>query len=344
MLKNLLRAIPLHTDNLSEGFVLVKEVGNIAYNKYAPFISAFRMDRKTFELTINKADLLSQPIVSVNEILKYLPNIQLPKPIKTYNDVKISSLLHDSEQSQEINDIKNQLRHYLYSGLITLEKVDYLIEVDKSRDNYVTYFLYDPIRYNTFHEELNKSLLNICRDWNNEEYTRLQKRIYELNSYPKSESAQKTSQYLDEVRFRFDEWSRNNGYEIQTVIDKRNNIDSTKQLSSSNSKKGRRINFRILYPKYIESNIRLMEKNKKLPNQKELSKFMNCSESTLSRMLNNKEDLTAISLLIVNVNNGKEQLPNFSTLDEQEKETLSILLDYFARTKANLIQPNFKKK
>lgn len=217
MLKDLLKGVPLQTDNLSEGFVLAKEFEKLEYNRYAPIISAFRMDKKTFELTINKADLFSQLIISLNEILKVFPNIEMPNPIKTYNDVKISSLLHDSEQSQEINEIKNQLSHHLYSDLITLEKVDYLIEVDKSRDNYVTYFLYDPIRYNTFEEVLNKSLLNLCIEWNDEEFNRLLERIDKLKSFPKSESAQRILQYLDEVRFRFNEWYTNNSVEKKTT-------------------------------------------------------------------------------------------------------------------------------
>ncbi|NMB81419.1 MAG: hypothetical protein GYA14_06335 [Ignavibacteria bacterium] len=330
---NKILSIPLSVENLTDGFILVNEIRKLEYNKYVPMISAFRLNKKTFELTINKADLFSQPIISLNEILKVFPNIEMPNPIKTYSDIKISLLLHDSEQSQEINEIKNQLRHYLYSDVVTLENINYLIEVDKSVENYISYYLYEPDEYRKFEDVLNKELLNICYEWNKEEYFRLLKRIEEVQKYSKSESAEKTMKYLDEVRFRFDEWFRFNNYSFLS----NNKTEGKKTIVNSRRNSSKRKNWKLLYPKYIEANIRLKDKFKRFPKQKEIAKYLNEPETAISRLVNKKEHLQNISLLMIEISKGKNELPHFKHLDENHLEILSEFIEEFTRNKYKII-------
>lgn len=221
MLKDLFKAIPLQTGNLAEGFVMAKIFKYLEYKRYAPIVNAFRLDKKTFELTVNRIDLFSQPIISLDKILEELKIIHLPNPLKVYKDMPISSLLTEPIQNKELEEIRNQLRHYSKSGndtvSISIDNVDYSIEVDKSVDNFISYFLYEPEEYIKFKNELSKELLNICYEWNKGEYSRLLRRMEEVEKYSKSESAEKTIKYLDEVRFRFDEWFREHNYDLNKL-------------------------------------------------------------------------------------------------------------------------------
>lgn len=142
-------------------------------------------------------------------------------------------------QNKEVEEIRNQLRHYLYSGgdIVTIEQKDYLIEIDKTLENFISYYLYEPDEYLKFENELNKTLLNICYEWNKNEYTRLLNRIEEVQKYSKSDSAEKTMKYLDEVRFRFDEWFRKNNLQpnlktVETILEQKTNLKSDEYLNN----------------------------------------------------------------------------------------------------------------
>ncbi len=111
-----------------------------------------------------------------------------------------------------------------------------------------------------------------------------------------------------------------------------------KKKGEDKKKSKKRINKTSLYKNYIQGTIRFRDEFKKLPNQKELVKFLgNYSESTLSRVMNNKQDLTSITLLMTGVQSGKETLNNYGVLDEYQNETLSMLMEEFVKNKLHLI-------
>jgi hypothetical protein len=209
MLNELLKSIPLKDNYLTEGFILVNQILKFEYKRYYPEISAYRMDNKTYEVTKNKIDMFSQPIFSLNELIKLYPQIVLPELQKNYLDIKIQPF-PENEPNLEVREIRNQLTSFLYSGTVTLNGIDYLVEVDKTIVNYISYFLYDHNEYISFEKKLNELFIQLCKNWNDSEYNRLLKRIEEINQYQKSSSAEKTSQYLEEVKFKFDEWYRLN--------------------------------------------------------------------------------------------------------------------------------------
>ena len=122
----------------------------------------------------------------------------------------------------------------------------------------------------------------------------------------------------------------------------KNNSYSKNKKTTINGKQKttirRRINYKLFYRNYIEAIIRLKDKYNKLPNQKQISKFTNYSETAISRLLNDKTHLTAISLLAIDVKNRKQKLPNFSTLNAEQDDTLEELLEYLSRFKGDIVR------
>ena len=146
MLNKLLSGIPLQANDLTEGFILVNQISKFEYKRYYPQISAYRMNNKTFEVTKNKLDMFSQPIISLNKLIEHYPHIVNPEPKKVYLEIKIQPF-PENEPDLEVREIRNQLTSFLYSGTVTLNGIDYLVEVDKTIVNYISYFLYDHNEY-----------------------------------------------------------------------------------------------------------------------------------------------------------------------------------------------------
>jgi len=214
ILNELLRGIPLQSESLSEGFILVKKNEKFEYKKYNPNLTVFRMDH-SFNITINKIDLFSQPIFSIDKLIENSHEINLPLPKKEFLNVNVGCI-PTSEPNYEIREIRMHLIDHPSTDFVSLDGVDYIIEVDKSKSEQLLldYLLFDPAEYIEFEKKLNAVFLEICKSWNDKEHNRLLKRIDELNHYPKSESAEKISKYLAEVKFKFDEWFRYNNVEL----------------------------------------------------------------------------------------------------------------------------------
>jgi len=205
--------------DLTELFVLTTQIEIFNENNFRISRKKFRMNKQSFELVEDKIfdDIFTVlPDSEKAEIISAISIIPKPSPEKFYKNVFVG-LIPEAEQNTEIREIRFKLRENHNSNIIIIGEKEYFIFVDKyihQDENLVDYCLYLPNEYILYRNKIEETSLVILKQWNEEEYGRLAARIDEINEYDKSDSAQKISIYLEDVRFQFEEWFRKNNFGI----------------------------------------------------------------------------------------------------------------------------------
>jgi hypothetical protein len=209
----------LNSQDLIELFILTTHIEMSNDNNFTSCRKMYRMNRKSYTLTEDKTfDDMFYDLSDIkkNEITSTISKNPKPSPEKTYKKVFVGCI-PEAEKNSEIREIRFQLINNPNKNIITAEQKDYYIYVKKHIEDdadFADYYLYNADDYFQYLERIKEPLLEICKRWNEEEYSRLVARIDEINEYDKSESAKNISRYLDEVKFRFEEWFRQNGLGI----------------------------------------------------------------------------------------------------------------------------------
>lgn len=216
---------------LKEEFILTYEIKGVKFNTFIPIAEAFYMDKQNYNLVqYSEEDYASNS--QQDEIRSIVLNAKKPSPEKEFKNVSVN-IIPEKENNPQIREIREQLINskinHPFKDYITLCNIEYIIEVEKL-DNICNYYFYNQEKYALYEKRLEKAFKNLSKKWNDVEYNRLFKRIDEVNNYSKSEEADKLSHYLDDVKFRFDEWYREYNFEspnTNQVLNKKYDIEET---------------------------------------------------------------------------------------------------------------------
>lgn len=171
------------------------------YIVYALLISKPKGDYSKIEAGEITIDGLMGGIASAERELWRRINLKKPEPIKKYLNIDIVKDMNFPEK-RLIRKVEKEA-----------EEGNYKLVVEKGDEHRVNYLLYDSDKYYEFIISMEKILLDICKEWNDEEYLRV---IIDLNSWKRKEKSTGTEgmlKSLSEIYGKYELWYVENNLE-----------------------------------------------------------------------------------------------------------------------------------
>ena len=155
------------------------------------------------ETSINIEALFGGIACTSKELGKEILTVK-PSPVKSYYDVNLLENLNNPEK-RLIRNVEKEV-----------EEHGYTLVVETGDNNLVNYLLFDPEEYFNYGINVEKELINICKEWNDEEFIRLYIELRSWERKPVNPGIANMITMFNEIAGKYELWYVKNKFESPT--------------------------------------------------------------------------------------------------------------------------------